>query len=225
MKDPELRSVSVGARGLWIDMLSLMFECDRRGHLTVNGKPVTAEMLARMTGVSTDEVSRYLQELDNSGVFSRLEDGTIYSRRQIRDEHDRTKTKSRVTKHRCNAPCNAVVTGDVTPLSVSVSVSDFDVGSKKETSDLEHATQFLFLSLGVTGLQKRIMCQQAIQAFMHDRKCDELTAGKELAESWERYKAAPVKYRTNVVGFMEKAVWKQEDSWNKSKSENSMGGW
>jgi hypothetical protein len=134
MKDPSLRSVSCGARGLWIDMLSLMFECDRRGHLTINGKPVSAEMLARMTGNSTDDVSRYLQELEHSGVFSRLDDGTIYSRRQVRDERIRAKTRERVTKHRRNDD----VTVSVTPLYEDEDVIEkdvgFDLGSKKAES-------------------------------------------------------------------------------------------
>lgn len=89
MKDPAVRSVSYAARGLWMDMLSIMHQSDRRGYLQVNGKPVTAELLARMTGGSTDDVSRLLQELDDSGVFSRSETGIIYNRRMVRDEHKR----------------------------------------------------------------------------------------------------------------------------------------
>lgn len=91
MKDPGLRSVSSGARGIWIDMLCLMFECDRKGFLLVNGKPASLEMIARMTGNSTDDASRYLTELETSGVFSRTShgidgDGCIFSRRMVRDE-------------------------------------------------------------------------------------------------------------------------------------------
>ena len=92
MKDPGLRSVSSAARGIWIDMLCLMFECDRRGFLLVNGKPATLEMIARMTGNSMTDASRYLTELETSGVFSRTshgidgEEGCIYSRRMVRDE-------------------------------------------------------------------------------------------------------------------------------------------
>lgn len=109
MKDPALRSVGYAARGLWIDMLSLMHENDRRGYLQVNGKPVTAEQLARMTGAgagttesSTDVVSRLLQELETSGVFSRTEDGTIYCRRQVRDEQKREQERERLRRFRKN---------------------------------------------------------------------------------------------------------------------------
>lgn len=91
MKDPSVRSLSYAARGLWTDMLCLMHASDRRGYLQLNGKPVTAEQLARMTGGSTDEVSRLLQELENSGVFSCTDHGVIYSRRMVRDEKKRQK--------------------------------------------------------------------------------------------------------------------------------------
>jgi biotin operon repressor len=90
MKDPGLRSVSLEARGLWIDMLCLLFEGGRRGYLQhATGKPVSDEQLARMTGSSSERVSRLLQELEDSGVFSRTEHGTIYSRRMLRDERKR----------------------------------------------------------------------------------------------------------------------------------------
>ncbi|QQR81232.1 MAG: hypothetical protein IPJ69_03595 [Deltaproteobacteria bacterium] len=89
LKDPSLRSVSYAARGLWTDMLCLMHESDRRGYLQLNGKPVSLEQLARMTGGSTDEVSHLLQELKDSGVFSCTEHGMIYSRRFVRDEKKR----------------------------------------------------------------------------------------------------------------------------------------
>jgi len=91
MKDPGLRSVSVESRGLWIDMLCLLFESGRRGYLQHStGKPVSDEQLARMTGCSAEQVSRLLRELEDSGVFSRTEHGTIYSRRMIRDERKRS---------------------------------------------------------------------------------------------------------------------------------------
>ncbi len=91
MKDPGLRSVSLEARGLWIDMLCLLFESGRRGYLQHStGKPVSDEQLARMTGCPSGQVSRLLQELEDSGVFSRTEHGTIYSRRMIRDERKRS---------------------------------------------------------------------------------------------------------------------------------------
>ena len=92
MKDPAVRSVSYAGRGLWIDMLCLMHESDRRGYLQhATGKPVTQEQLARMTGGSPEEVSRLLQDLKDSGVVSCTEHGTFFCRRMVRDEMKRQK--------------------------------------------------------------------------------------------------------------------------------------
>jgi hypothetical protein len=92
MKDPLLRCVSAAGRGLWIDLLCLMFESAHRGFLELpNGEPMTAIHLGRMTGVEHGEVQSLLQELETAGVFSRTERGTIYSRRMLRDESKRVK--------------------------------------------------------------------------------------------------------------------------------------
>jgi uncharacterized phage protein (TIGR02220 family) len=89
LSDSGVRSVSYAARGLWMDMLCLMSENDPRGFLKLNGKPVSADQLARMTGGQPDEVSRLLTELETAGVFS-TDRGIIYSRRIVRDEEIRT---------------------------------------------------------------------------------------------------------------------------------------
>ena len=85
-RDPGVRSVSLAARGLWMDMLCLMHQNARKGYLQhPSGLPVTPVQLARMAGGGVDEVAGLLQELENSGVFSRTKDGVIYSRRMDRD--------------------------------------------------------------------------------------------------------------------------------------------
>ena len=97
LKDPATRCMSLEARGLWIDMLCLMYESPRRGYLALaNGKPVTATLLARMTGSAIKDVKRLLEEMEDCGVYSK-EGEIIYSRRMVRDEEDREK-KSRAGK-------------------------------------------------------------------------------------------------------------------------------
>ncbi len=91
LRDPAVRSCSLTARGLWTDMLCFMHLSPRRGYLQQNGKPVSAEQIARMSGCSTDDASRLLQELEDAGVFSRTEHGTIYSRRMVAEETKRQK--------------------------------------------------------------------------------------------------------------------------------------
>ena len=79
------RTVSSAARGLWMDMLSLMHEADPYGHLLINSIAPTPESLAKIFGNSQKETRNLLSELENAGVFSRTNDGIIYSRRMVRD--------------------------------------------------------------------------------------------------------------------------------------------
>lgn len=85
-KDPGVRALSLEAKGLWIDMLCLMHESDRRGYLQLGGKAITQDQLARMTGCSSDRIPVLLQELKTSGVCSCTDDSVIYSRRMVADD-------------------------------------------------------------------------------------------------------------------------------------------
>ncbi len=82
--DPALRVCSIAARGLWMEMLCVMHEAEPRGTLRVNGKPLNDRQLAGLAGCS--EIEALLSELEDAGVFSRDEAGTIFSRRMMRDE-------------------------------------------------------------------------------------------------------------------------------------------
>lgn len=88
-KDPALSSCSLAARGLWIELICIAHESDRYGHLSVNGRAMTPAQLARMVGESPKTFDKLLQELEDAAVFSRDEDGVIYSRRMLKDEHIR----------------------------------------------------------------------------------------------------------------------------------------
>jgi hypothetical protein len=81
--DPALRMCSLGARGLWIEMLCIMHEAN--GSLAVNDKQLVPRQLAALAGASVEDVTGWLVELSDAGVFSRDADGTIYSRRMRKD--------------------------------------------------------------------------------------------------------------------------------------------
>lgn len=83
--DPALRMCSIGARGLWMEMLCVMHEAEPRGYLRVNGKPLSDRQLASLAGLSAGEAETLVAELYEAGVFDR--DGEdIISRRMVRDE-------------------------------------------------------------------------------------------------------------------------------------------
>lgn len=83
--DQALRAVGIAARGLWMECLCIMHEAKPYGHLVLNGKPVDGDTLARMTGVSVDEVSALLAELRQAGVLSVTGKGVVFSRRMTKD--------------------------------------------------------------------------------------------------------------------------------------------
>jgi len=70
-----LRMCSLEARGLWVDMLGIMFNAQERGQLTVNGNRINEENLAKICNTDTETVRRLWQELENNNVFSRLKNG------------------------------------------------------------------------------------------------------------------------------------------------------
>jgi 5-methylcytosine-specific restriction endonuclease McrA len=83
--DAMLRLCSIAARGLWAEMMCIMHEAERYGSLLVNGRRIDKKQLAGLAGISERECTTLLFELEGNGVFSRDEDGTIYSRRMRRD--------------------------------------------------------------------------------------------------------------------------------------------
>lgn len=91
--DPALRLCSMAARGLWIEMLGVMYEATRRGHLLIKGAVPSPEQLAIVVGCGTDECVALLAELERNGVFSRKRNGVIYSRRMEADEIKSSKNR------------------------------------------------------------------------------------------------------------------------------------
>jgi hypothetical protein len=85
-KDAAVQSCSMGAKGLWHEMMCIMHECEPYGHLTVNGVSMDTIQLARLVGEPVKRVQGWLAELRKAGVFSETEDGGIFSRRMVKDE-------------------------------------------------------------------------------------------------------------------------------------------
>lgn len=88
-KDPALSACSLAARGLWVELMCIAHEGGTYGVLSINGKPMAPAQIARMVGESPAAVVKLVAELEDAGVFSRDEQGCIYSRRMVKDEHVR----------------------------------------------------------------------------------------------------------------------------------------
>lgn len=98
LRSTDLRSCSIGARGLWIDMICLMHEGVEYGYLKVGSKVILPPNLARMVGATLSEVEGWLDELVTAGVVSTDEQGCYLCRRMIRDEEIRVSRAAGGTK-------------------------------------------------------------------------------------------------------------------------------
>jgi hypothetical protein len=95
-------------------MLFVAHNSQHYGYLEADGRAIPDEQLSRRCGcASVEEYRSLLAELFTAGVPSRTPEGTIYSRRMVRDQEDRDATAQRVRRHRERAAGNA----SVTPLS------------------------------------------------------------------------------------------------------------
>lgn len=142
LTDLALRSCSVAARGLWIDMLCLMHDGRPYGHLTVGKKILVEADVVRIAGVSVEAIEPLLAELEGAEVFSRKPSGVIFSRRMVRDEAIRSRRASGGklggNPALVNLPREDKVNFEPTPSSSSSSSSSesYDSGGKPPGDDL-----------------------------------------------------------------------------------------
>lgn len=86
LSSPDLNSCSLAAQGLWIKMLCYIYQSPKKGVLLLpSGKQIESKTLAKLCGEEEQKISILLSELEETGTFSRLEDGTIYCRRVKRE--------------------------------------------------------------------------------------------------------------------------------------------
>lgn len=103
-RDGALRMCSLAARGFWMELLCLAHDGNPVGHVTVNGKAPTNRQLALIAGCSEKEVTKLMAELEDSGVFSRTDNGVIFSRRMVRDADKSEEGKYHISKRWGGSP-------------------------------------------------------------------------------------------------------------------------
>ena len=84
--DDALRACAPASRGIWIDMLAIMWKSPTRGVLLkANGRIHTSKTLAKRLGDPVADIEAALAELEDEEVYSRRDDGAIYCRRMWRE--------------------------------------------------------------------------------------------------------------------------------------------
>jgi hypothetical protein len=92
------------------------------GHLVINGKQPSIKVLSSILRTNEKEFAKLIAELEEYGVFSRTDDGTIYSRRMVKDAERSEEGREAVSKRWGNGgngsepitPPNRVANGDAT---------------------------------------------------------------------------------------------------------------
>lgn len=131
-------SCSIGARGLWHEMLNMMHASERYGYLSNNGLPIPDEQVARYCGVSLMEYQTLLTELERAGVPRRTSNGIIFSRRMVEDFKARANWRKLKQNQRLKtgaAGCPPVVHSMSSPSSSS---SAFPSAKKEESKTFAH---------------------------------------------------------------------------------------
>lgn len=86
-KDAGVQALSYEERGIWFELMLMMFESPERGKLIFRtGTPIPEDAVARALGLDKQKVNQILSKLLEYGVASKEEDtGIIYCRRMVRD--------------------------------------------------------------------------------------------------------------------------------------------
>jgi len=85
----KLQSCSLAAQGLLIDIMCLMHQSEKYGFLLINGSIPLDKSVARLLRVHHKTYHTRLIELIESGVLRRSENGSIFCKRMVDDEHIR----------------------------------------------------------------------------------------------------------------------------------------
>ncbi len=88
-KDAALRRCSHHAKGVMIDLMCVMFECEERGYLATAGRAWSDDDVARAVGGDRNLTLSGIEELVTKRVVQRDNRGCIYSKRMVLDEQKR----------------------------------------------------------------------------------------------------------------------------------------
>jgi hypothetical protein len=97
-KDIAVQSLSYYHRGIWLELLMLMHCSEHRGRLVLAGKPMPNAALARLLGLSEQDVANAVETLVASRVASLDQNGVLFCRRMVREEERRDKLREAGSK-------------------------------------------------------------------------------------------------------------------------------
>lgn len=226
-KDPCLRRCSKAAKGVWMDLLCLLFECPVRGvFVDASGKPWSDEEIAEAIGGDIGANLGYIAELVSKGVAQRDTRGAIFSRRMVRDEQNRRSATERKRKERSSHT-------RVTPMSVNedeigrqsklfVEVKEFEEEKKMIVNLSSVVDEVGHLYPANSHLKGRSLSQpqqDAIaEAIAKDGPDIVLAGTKTFADKVENWPSTDLRFIPNPVKFYTEGQYlKKPEFWERRK--------
>jgi hypothetical protein len=222
-KDPCLRRCSKAAKGVWMDMLCLLFECPVRGaFVDASGKPWSDEEIAEAIGGDVGANLGHIAELVSKGVAQRNTRGAIFSRRMVRDEQNRQSATERKRKQRSGHT-------HVTPMSVNESEDETARQSKlfeeeKKTIDNPNSTihEIGHFYPANSHLRNRPLPQTQQDAISESIARDGvepvLSGTKAFAEKVANWPASELRFIPNPIKFYTESQYlKKPEFWERKK--------
>ena len=83
--DPQLRSCTIGARGLLIDLMAIAHGCDPYGYLMANGQPLQPETITKLIGMRPQTYRKHIANLSERSRVAIADNGALYIPRMVKD--------------------------------------------------------------------------------------------------------------------------------------------
>lgn len=205
-RDAGVQSLSFEERGVWFEMMLLMFESAERGKLVFGtGTPMPEDAVARSLGLDRQKYVQILRKLLDYGVASKEEEtGIIYCRRMVRDaELSRKRAEcgklggnpNLLNQNSSKRKAKSKQSGKQSPTPSSSSSISLKKEKNKKEKDLEESAERIW-----KVYPKKDGKQEGIKAIL---KC--LQAGKSEAYLLDRVKAYCVQCEGKEKGYIKNA--------------------
>lgn len=88
-----------------------------------------------------------------------------------------------------------------------------NINPVEEEIGIDAATQKVFIEVGLAGNEARMLVHDAVNAFVHQRKCSFEIAADSLIEHWRKYESADIKFKKGVFKFFKEGLWRTPEQW------------
>jgi hypothetical protein len=86
LKDANVQSLDYFEQGVWMKLLCFMHQSEKRGKLSLNGKPMNVRNISKLLGLDIEKTEYCIGELLDSGTMSVDNEGFYVCRRMVKEQ-------------------------------------------------------------------------------------------------------------------------------------------